>query len=84
MEVHRAQFYHALKREAFLLKTSFYFLTSEHTQVEQISKKVKTTKRTCSNWQSSLELIVNTLHTYTSAFLPGVPCNMLRAHRKFL
>lgn len=42
MEVHRAQFYHALKREAFLLKTSFYFLTSEHTEVEQISKKVKT------------------------------------------
>jgi len=82
MEIHRTQFHHALKREVFLLKTSFYFLTSQCTQVEEISKKVKTTKHACSNWRSSL--IVNILHTYTSAFLPRVPGNMLRAHRKFL
>lgn len=56
MEVQRTQFHHALKREVFLLKTSFYFLTSEDIQVERISKKVKTTKHTRSNWRSSLKI----------------------------
>jgi len=34
--------------------------------------------------EKNLKVIVNISHTYTSVFLPRVPCNMLRAHRKFL